>query len=104
MRKEDSYVELLATGLLHYLCFYRTRKFTHVSLLLRYMPSGYTYNVANCELSPFYLTNFEDTTRHKYDFVDDYDYDFFQREPHCKTTSSIGNHFGGKNCMCIGYQ
>jgi len=59
------------------------------------MVSGtYVYNVANCELSPFYIVHYEDSNRQKFDFLDDYDYDYFQREPHCKTTSRLGS-FGG---------
>jgi len=48
-------------------------------------------------MSAFYLGHPEDKSRTKYDFVEDYDYDYFQREPHCKTTSSIGANFGGES-------
>lgn len=35
-----------------------------------------------------------------HDFVDDFDYDYFQREPYCKTTGGSGgglSDYGGSN-------
>lgn len=64
------------------------------------MTSGYTYNVANCELSTYHITNYEDSYKLRYDFIDDYDYDYFQREPHCRTTSRLGS-FGGKFLVLV---
>jgi hypothetical protein len=54
--------------------------------------------VSNCELSPFYLQSDHQQQQHmqRQDFLDDFDYDFFQREPYCKTSSGGLDTFGGK--------
>ncbi|XP_021964723.1 uncharacterized protein LOC110859989 [Folsomia candida] len=71
----------------------REASFSCRSVSYRYMPSGYSYPVANCELSPFYLQTQQSDHTHQYDFIDDFDYDYFQREPFCKTTA--GGQQGG---------
>lgn len=82
------------------------------SVSYRYMPSGYSYSVreekasiwtiltsnfqvSNCELSPYYIMTSSSVPTH-HDFVDDFDYDFFQREPYCKTSGGgAASAYGG---------